>query len=130
MTNGLNPTIQLQPGAEAVLTAVAQQQFLTPQAYRLQLAASHMLLIGGFDELICLNNLNFEPFPYQIKAAHAALRRFRGRGMDDLLPRRKGAERRAALTPHADVICDGTTRLSQQPIHKSRGFCFFVARLR
>jgi len=27
--------------------------------------------------------------------------------MDDLLPRRKGAERRAALTPHADVICDG-----------------------
>ena len=81
MTNGLNPTVQLQPGAEAVLTAVAQQQFLTPQAYRLQLAAAHMLLIGGFDELICLNNLNFEPFPYQIKAAHAALRRFRGRGM-------------------------------------------------
>lgn len=73
MTNGLNPTVQLQPGAEAVLTAVAQQQFLTPQAYRLQLAASHMLLIGGFDELICLNNLNFEPFPYQIKAPQKKL---------------------------------------------------------
>lgn len=40
-----------------------------------------MLLIGGFDELICLDNLQFEPFPYQIKAAQAALRRFRGRGM-------------------------------------------------
>jgi superfamily II DNA or RNA helicase len=81
MTNGINPTVQLQPGAEAVVTAVANQQFLNPQAYRLQLAAAHMLLIGGFDELICLDNLNFEPFPYQIKAAHAALRRFRGRGM-------------------------------------------------
>lgn len=40
-----------------------------------------MLLIGGFDELICLDNLQFEPFPYQVKAAQAALRRFRGRGM-------------------------------------------------
>ncbi len=64
-----------------MVTAVANQQFLSPQAYRLQLAAAHMLLIGGFDELICLDSLNFAPFPYQIKAAHAALRRFRGRGM-------------------------------------------------
>lgn len=81
MTNGINPTVQLQPGAETVVTAVAHQQFLSPQAYRLQLAAAHMLLIGGFDELICLDDLNFDPFPYQIKAAHTALRRFRGRGM-------------------------------------------------
>ncbi len=63
------------------MTAVANQQFLSPQAYRLQLAAARMLLIGGFDELICLEHLHFEPFPYQMKAAQAALRRFRGRGM-------------------------------------------------
>lgn len=81
MTNGTNPTIHLQPGAEAVVTAVANQQFLSLQAYRLQLAAARMLLIGGFDELICLDNLHFDPFPYQVKAAQAALRRFRGRGM-------------------------------------------------
>lgn len=81
MSNGINPTIHLQPGAEDVLTAVANRQFLSPQAYRLQLAAARMLLIGGFDELICLDELNFDPFPYQIKAAQAALRRFRGRGM-------------------------------------------------
>ncbi len=43
--------------------------------------AERMLLIGGFDELICLENLAFAPFPYQIKAAQTALRRFRGRGM-------------------------------------------------
>lgn len=81
MVTHVQPTISLQPGAEAVVTAVARQQFATPQAYRLQLAAAHMLLIGGFDELICLDKLHFEPFPYQIKAAQAALRRFRGRGM-------------------------------------------------
>ena len=63
MTNEMMPTIQLKPGAEAVISAVANQQFLTPQAYRLQLAATHMLLIGGFDELVCLDNLHFEPFP-------------------------------------------------------------------
>ncbi len=43
--------------------------------------AERMLLIGGFDELVCLENLPFTPFPYQIKAAQTALRRFRGRGM-------------------------------------------------
>ncbi|MCP5099819.1 MAG: DEAD/DEAH box helicase, partial [Chloroflexi bacterium] len=48
---------------------------------RLQLTAEHLLLVTGFDELICLNALNFDPFPYQIKATQAALRRFRGRGM-------------------------------------------------
>ncbi|GIK58989.1 MAG: DEAD/DEAH box helicase [Chloroflexi bacterium] len=81
MTISSNPIVQLQPGAGEVLTAVAHQQFLTSQAYRLQLAAAHMLLIGGFDELICLDSLHFDPFPYQIKAVQAALRRFRGRGM-------------------------------------------------
>lgn len=75
------PIIHLKPGAEAVIKAVANQQFLSPQAYRLQLAATHMLLIGGFDGLICLDNLHFDPFPYQVKAAQVALRRFRGRGM-------------------------------------------------
>ena len=81
MIPSIPPSIHLQPGADAVITAVAQKQFLSPQAYHLQLAAAHMLLIGGFDELICLDNLHFEPFPYQVKAAQAALRRFRGRGM-------------------------------------------------
>ncbi|MCP4358650.1 MAG: DEAD/DEAH box helicase [Chloroflexi bacterium] len=81
MTHSIEPIITLQSGAEAVVTAAAQQQFFSPQAYRLQLAAAHMLLIGGFDELVCLEALHFDPFSYQIKAAQAALRRFRGRGM-------------------------------------------------
>lgn len=82
MANGnTSPIIHLQPGAETLLTAITKKQFASPQAYHLQLMAERMLLIGGFDELICLENLPFTPFPYQIKAAQTALRRFRGRGM-------------------------------------------------
>lgn len=74
-------TIQLQPGFANILTAVSQHQFHPLKAYELQLAAGHLSLIGGFDELICLDTLQFTPFAYQIKAAQTALRRFRGRGL-------------------------------------------------
>lgn len=69
------------PGAEAVLQAVAQGHFDDPLTYQLHLQAEKLLLLSGFDELICLDALDFTPFPYQINAARAALRRFRGRGM-------------------------------------------------
>ena len=74
-------SINLQPGAEAILEAVAAGRFSSLTAYRLQLQAERLLLVSGFDELICLDNLGFTPFPYQIKAAQAALRRFRGCGL-------------------------------------------------
>lgn len=64
-----------------MLTAVASGHFSLPQAYQLQLIAERLLLVTGFDELMCLDALNFDPFPYQIKAAQSALRRFRGRGL-------------------------------------------------
>ena len=35
-------------------------------------------LVTGFDDLLCLDSINFEPFDYQIKAARTSLRRFRG----------------------------------------------------
>ncbi|MCP4427285.1 MAG: DEAD/DEAH box helicase [Chloroflexi bacterium] len=82
MENALTiPTVNLQPGAEEVITAVAANQFSPRQAYQLQLIAERLLLVTGFDELICLDALNFDPFPYQLKAAQTALRRFRGRGL-------------------------------------------------
>ena len=74
-------TVHLQPGTKAVLSAVAEGHFESLRAHRLQLVAERLLLVGGFDELISLDDLAFSPFPYQIKAAQAALRRFRGRGM-------------------------------------------------
>jgi superfamily II DNA or RNA helicase len=75
------PTVYLEAGAESAVAAVAKGQFESVRAYRLQLMAERLLLIGGFDELICLDSLNFEPFPYQVKATQATLSRFRGRGM-------------------------------------------------
>jgi SNF2 family DNA or RNA helicase len=79
--NKIIPTVNLQPGVGEVLSAVVQGEFKDLRAYRLQLTAERLLLVGGFDELICLDSLNFDPFPYQVKAARAALRRFRGRGL-------------------------------------------------
>jgi SNF2 family DNA or RNA helicase len=60
---------------------VSDGRFSHPDAYRLQLQAERMLLVSGFDELICLDDLRFEPFAYQVRAAQVALRRFRGRGL-------------------------------------------------
>ena len=74
-------TVHLQPGTTTILSAVAEGHFDSLRAHRLQLAAARLLLVGGFDELVCLDALGFSPFPYQIKAAQTALRRFRGRGM-------------------------------------------------
>jgi SNF2 family DNA or RNA helicase len=64
-----------------VLETVTTGQFLGPERYRLQLAAEHLALVAGFDELISLDTLRFQPFDYQIRAAQIALRRFRGRGL-------------------------------------------------
>ena len=74
-------TPRLSDRAALVLEAAAANRFLTPDRHRLQLAAEHLALISGFDELICLDSLRFTPFDYQIRAAQTALRRFRGRGL-------------------------------------------------
>jgi len=73
--------VRLLPGAGKVLDAVLEKRFVSREAHQLQLQAARMLLLAGFEELACLGSLNFEPFDYQIKAARAALRRFRGRGL-------------------------------------------------
>lgn len=75
------PSINLQPGAEAILAAVAAGHFTLPEAYHLQLQAERLLLTTGFDELICLGHLHFTPLDYQLRAAQVALRRLRGRGL-------------------------------------------------
>lgn len=75
------PELRLSDRAPRVLEAALANNFLGPERYRLQLAAEHLALIAGFDELICLEALRFQPFDYQIRAAQTALRRFRGRGL-------------------------------------------------
>jgi SNF2 family DNA or RNA helicase len=73
--------LYLQPGADRIVEAAADGQFAARSAYRLRLLAERLSLVAGFEELICLDTLNFAPFDYQIRAAQAALRRFRGRGL-------------------------------------------------
>ena len=73
--------LRLRPGAEGVLETAAAGRFAGPLPYRLQLQAERLALVAGFDELVCLDTLNFSPFDYQVRAAQAALRRFRGRGL-------------------------------------------------
>jgi SNF2 family DNA or RNA helicase len=73
--------VRLLPGADAVLDAVTSGTLTGPGPYRLQLQAERLVLVAGFDELICLDSLDFEPFGYQVKTAQTALRRFRGRGL-------------------------------------------------
>jgi SNF2 family DNA or RNA helicase len=73
--------LRLLPGADSVLDAVAESRFVSRDAHQLQLQAARMLLLAGFEELACQGSLSFEPFDYQLKAARAALRRFRGRGL-------------------------------------------------
>jgi SNF2 family DNA or RNA helicase len=50
-------------------------------AYQFKLMAYHLQLVAGFDELLALEAVDFQPFDYQIRAARTALRRFRGRGL-------------------------------------------------
>jgi SNF2 family DNA or RNA helicase len=51
------------------------------ESYQLRLHAEQLSLLAGFDSLICLETLAFQPFEYQLKAARTALHRMRGRAL-------------------------------------------------
>jgi len=67
--------------SEGLIKSLSEEVFASRESYRLRLLAEHAQLVGGFDELICLDLLQFLPFDYQVRAAQTMLRRFRGRGM-------------------------------------------------
>jgi SNF2 family DNA or RNA helicase len=73
--------IRLLPVDASLFKAISGGQFASRELYHLRLLAEHAVLVGGFDELICLDLLKFAPFDYQVHAAQIMLRRFRGRGM-------------------------------------------------
>ena len=73
--------VRLLPSDNPLLQSTARESFSNPELYRLRLQAEHAVLVGGFDELICLDEVRFTPFDYQVRAAQVMLRRFRGRGM-------------------------------------------------
>jgi SNF2 family DNA or RNA helicase len=75
------PDIRLTPVDESIFAALNAGKHGSRELYRLRLWAEHAQLVSGFDELICLEQLSFAPFDYQMRAAQIMLRRFRGRGM-------------------------------------------------
>jgi SNF2 family DNA or RNA helicase len=75
------PDIRLTPVDESIFAALNAGKHASRELYRLRLWAEHAQLVSGFDELICLEQLSFAPFDYQIRAAQIMLRHFRGRGM-------------------------------------------------
>ncbi|MEI6737444.1 MAG: SNF2-related protein [Pseudomonadota bacterium] len=75
------PDIRLTPVDESIFNAINAGKFASRELYRLRLWAEHAQLVSGFDEFICLEQLGFAPFDYQMRAAQIMLRRFRGRGM-------------------------------------------------
>lgn len=77
----IRPELRLAPGAEALLARMAGDDLSDLALYQLKLMAYHLQLVAGFDELLALEAIQFQPFDYQVRAARTALRRFRGRGM-------------------------------------------------
>jgi SNF2 family DNA or RNA helicase len=73
--------ITLSPTNQAALQALIRQDFASERAYRLRLQAERLSLIQGFEELLAPEAVAVIPFPYQLKTARTALRRFRGRGL-------------------------------------------------
>lgn len=77
----LTPQIRLQPGARELAAQAALGPMTDRTLYQLKLMAHRLSLVAGFDDLLALEEINFTPFDYQIRAARTVLRRFRGRGL-------------------------------------------------
>ncbi|MBD3336202.1 MAG: ATP-dependent helicase [Candidatus Eisenbacteria bacterium] len=61
---------------------LAQEEWNTPPHHELCLAAHHLAMVNGIDELLCLSNLNdVRELWYQIETVRKVLRRFRGRAL-------------------------------------------------
>ena len=72
----VRPEIRLRP-----VTEMVEGQYADLALYQLKLMAAHLQLVTGFEELLALGAIRFQPFDYQIRAARTALRRLRGRGL-------------------------------------------------
>ena len=77
----LDLEVRMLPTDNPLLRPNVPGAFVPRELYSLRLQAEHAVLVAGFDELICLDTLDFTPFDYQVRAAQIMLRRFRGRGM-------------------------------------------------
>jgi SNF2 family DNA or RNA helicase len=74
--------LEFDPADAVIVAKLAQGQLDDERDYRLNLAAAHLSLVGGFEALLCLPLLQrLEHFPFQIDTARQVLRAMRGRAM-------------------------------------------------
>jgi SNF2 family DNA or RNA helicase len=64
-----------------VLDDLAGRVFQAPARFLLREEVARLSLIQGFDQLLSLDLIDVQPFPYQIETAQKVLRRFRGRAL-------------------------------------------------
>jgi len=66
---------------DRVLDDLADRAFQAPARFLLREEVARLSLIQGFDQLLSLDLIDVQPFPYQIETAQKVLRRFRGRAL-------------------------------------------------
>ena len=64
-----------------VLDQLARRSFEEPSLFLLRQSVARLSLVQGFDQLLSLETIAVEPFPYQLETAQKTLRRFRGRAL-------------------------------------------------
>jgi len=73
-------TLDVDDDASA-LDLLARGAFQEPSLFVLREQVAHLSLVQGFDQLLSLETIFVEPFPYQRETAQKVLRRFRGRAL-------------------------------------------------
>ena len=73
--------LEVEPDAQGVLARLASGAFEPPEHFHLRRQAALLSLLSGFDRLLCLDTLRFQPFDYQTETALRVLRRLRGRAL-------------------------------------------------
>lgn len=71
----------LADGASKILDRLARGDFEDHSLFHLRYRAAQLSLVQGFDQLLSLGAVSFEPFHYQVETAQVVLRRFRGRAL-------------------------------------------------
>ncbi|MEK7330578.1 MAG: SNF2-related protein [Candidatus Eisenbacteria bacterium] len=74
--------LEFDPADVEIVAQLAQGRLDDERDYRLNLAAAHLSLVGGFEALLCLPLLRgVEHFPFQVDTARQVLRAMRGRAL-------------------------------------------------
>ena len=73
--------LEVAPDTQGILGRVARGDFEDPERFHLRRQAALLSLLRGFDRLLCIDSVRFQPFDYQVETALRVLRRLRGRAL-------------------------------------------------